>query len=154
MLTTRAKNKIIDDMNVGIDAIGAKLPGRFKSNNEMAAWKYYVASYLLKRATDKRNEAKQEAIEAGVIFDSDDPDQQRAPGTNEPVFMGEYVTIMLQVSKPRVILDQKALVAALIKRGVAKHIIGEALDAASHESKPGHQFTASLLTKEATENGK
>jgi hypothetical protein len=68
--------------------------------------------------------------------------------------MGELVTVMLQVSKPRVLLDQKALVTALLKRGVAKHVIGEALDAASSDSKPGHQFTASLLTKEASDNGK
>jgi len=141
-------------MNVSFDDIGKKLPIRSKSNSEAAAWEYYVASYLSKRAADRRKAALQLAQDAGVIFDSDDPDLQREPGTNEPVYMGELVTVMLQVSKPRVLLDQKALVNALLKRGVAKHVIGEAIDTASKDSKPGHQFTASLLTKEASDNGK
>jgi len=154
MLTQRARNKLHDDMNVSFDDIGKKLPIRSKSNSEAAAWEYYVASYLSKRAADRRKAALQLAQDAGVIFDSDDPDLQREPGTNEPVYMGELVTVMLQVSKPRVLLDQKALVNALLKRGVAKHVIGEAIDTASKDSKPGHQFTASLLTKEASDNGK
>jgi len=154
MLTQRARNKLIDEINVSFDDLGRKLPIRSKSNTEAAAWEYYMSSYLLKRATDRRNAAKKLAEDAGVIFDSDDEDKQRPPGTNETVYSGELVIINLTVSKPRVLLDQKELVKALINRGVAKHVIGEAIDKASRESKPGHQFTTSLITKEASENGK
>jgi len=154
MLTQRAKNKLIDEINGEFDIIGKKMPIRSKSNTEVAAWEYFVASYLAKRAEDRRNEAKALAEEAGVIFDSNDADKQRPPGTEEAVFMGELVTVMLKVSKPRVLLDQKILAKSLVELGVSKNVIGAAMERASRDSKPGHQFTASLLTKEAADNGK
>jgi len=154
MLTTRAKNILMDEVNVTFNDIGKKLPIRSKSNTEAAAWEYFIASHLYKRATDRRKEAVALAVDAGVFFDSDNAEMQREPGTQEIVYQGDLVSVTLSVAKPRVILDQKLLVDELVRRGVRKDVIAAAIDRASRDAKPGHQFTASLLTKEAADNGK
>lgn len=154
MLTQRAKNKIVDETNTAFDAVGRKMPYRSKLNREPAAWEYFVAALLKTRAEARLKQAKEAAIEAGVIFDDDIEELRREPGNYGNIYTGDNVQVSLIVVKPRVVLDQKLLVYELTKRGVKKEVIGAALAAASTETKPGHRFSASLIAKELDETGK
>jgi hypothetical protein len=145
-LTSKAKNRLIADVNNLFSLIGQKLPARSGNNQEPLAYEYFIASHLAKLAVGRRDAAKQAAIKAGVMPDVDDPANQREPGTDEFIFNGELVTIMLNVAKPRVQVDMKALSAALIAAKVKPEVVTAAIEAASKPTRAGHKFTAMLNT--------
>jgi len=150
MLTSRAKNTLIDKINTAFSAIGRTLPAKASDNREPCAYEYFIASHLYKIAEGRRKAAQKDAIAANVIFDTDDEANRRPGGTQETVYNGDLVTVMLSVSKPRVTVDVKALAAFLVDHKVKQSLIDEAIQHASKEAKAGHQFTAALVTGDAS----
>jgi hypothetical protein len=145
-LSSRAKNRLIADINEAFSTLGNKLPARSGNNHEPLAWEYFIASHLAKIAEGRRDEAMKKAVSAGIIPDVTDPKEQREPGTNEFVFDGEIVTILLTVAKPRVQYDMKVLSQHLLDAKVKPAVVNAAIEAASKQTRAGHRFTTMLRT--------
>jgi len=149
MLTARAKNLIVDKINMAFASIGKDMPkSKALKNNEQQAWEYFVSSHLYKLAGGRREEAKAQAVAAHVIPDTDDPANQRDGGTLETVFVGDIVSVTLAVSKPRVTYDIERLKTYLLNNKVDPKVVHGAMEHASKTAKAGHQFTAALITGE------
>ena len=145
-LTSKAKNRLIADINNLFSLIGTKLPARSGNNKEPVAYEYFIASHLAKLAEGRREAALKAAVAEGVIPDVTDPANQREPGTDEFIFNGELVTIMLNVAKPRTQVDMKALSSYLIEQKVKPAVVNAAIEAASKPTRAGHKFTSMLNT--------
>lgn len=146
MLTSKAKNALIDKLNTTFSGIGKQMPVKSDDNRESYAYEYFVASHLYKLAEGRRKKSQKDAISANIIPDTDEEENRRPPGTVETVYNGDLVTVMLSVSKPRTVVDVKALAAYLVDHKVRQSLIDEAIEHASKEAKAGHQFTAALVT--------
>src|SRR5206468_147218 len=100
-LTTRAKNTLVDKLNMcfaklGV-ANGTAMP-KSSSNTEPVAWELWCAHHVLTLANKRKEKAEQAAVKAGVI-----PDKERNPqpaGTKSVIYNGDVVSIALEVRQP------------------------------------------------------
>lgn len=152
-LTQRTRNRIIDAVNTAFNAIGtgeSRMPQTKKGDNTSPiAWEYFVAYFLNAQAGARLKAAKQAAIEVGIIFDHEA--SPREPGTNEPVFEGEHVTVWLQVKKGSKRVDAAKMATYLIAHGISEDVVDAATKYASSTSRPPHEFKPALV---AADTGK
>lgn len=147
-LTHRAKNKLIAEVNEAFSKIGKSLPARSGNNGDPIAWEYFIASHLQSLSTARRENAISSAIKADVLPDTDKKENQREPGTDEFVFQGDIVTILLNVAKPRIIYDMSRLEGYLVSNKVKLEVVQAAFKAAEKTTKAGHKFTAIINTSD------
>jgi hypothetical protein len=147
-LTSKAKAALVDSINVALSDIGNKAPTkppRSTDNTAKAAFEYWLSSHMLTMAKARHNAAKQAAIEAGIIFDSEQ--EQRPPGTSEQVYHGDQVAVWLTVKNGGISYDAKLMHKFLQDSGkVPAKLLGGALDASMKVGRPAHSFMASLIT--------
>ena len=147
-LTTNMRNRLMDNINVAVDAIGVaadtKMPKpKTKSNRGPIAWKYFIAWQVCARAKARLEEAKKEAIQSGVIFDHEK--HPRDPGTNEQVYADEFVAVWLTVRNPATRVNADKMAEYLIAKGVDAKLIADAYAEATSKSRPAHEFRVSLI---------
>ena len=144
MPTNKEIAKLKEDIKKGVAHVANKLPDSFKgvSNSEYIALELYFSKELLKQAEERNKLAIQSAIEAGVMFDH--KIEPRADGTNEIIYPGKHVSVLLTVKTGSVRMDKNAFISALIKRGVNTKIITAAETEATTRATGAHTFTPTL----------
>lgn len=144
-ITSRLRNKLIDDMNTRVSAIASKMIGepseRF-SNAAPVAWEYFVSVLVAKRADARRKEAEKEAIKAGIIFDKEK--HPELPGTNRIVYNDGLTVITLNVSSGSERVNVDEFIENLLEAGVKPSVIEECKEAATKEIRPAHRFSIDL----------
>ena len=152
-LSSRVKNKLMDNINMMFDDIGylsgTRMP-KSSRNNEPAAWKLFIAHHLVSRANKLKDQAEAEAIKDGVIFDKQK--NPRPEGTREVVYNGDIVKVLVEVRKASERVDVSLFVDALHLAGVKNEVIDRCLGQSTRTTRPAHVFTTILTTEEA--NGK
>ena len=111
------RSEIIDNIHTAFDAIGhtaSTMPTVPSTNNNgAAAFEYFAAHRLARRAEARKKRATTQAVEAGVIFDHTKTPLE--PGTNaHPVFLGDQVFISCTVANITDKVDWEAIVTDLV----------------------------------------
>lgn len=143
-LSSRVKNKIVDEINVAFKAtLDVKMP-RNTSNKAPYAWAYWLAWHVAAMANKRKETAEAEAVKAGVLIDKvNDP----RPETTRETIYNDDVSIMLEVrrSSPKVNIDR--FVDELVKAKVPRRIIDAARQEATTYTRAAHVFTPTLVTE-------
>ena len=123
-------------------AIGKLLP-KPKNGKDAIAYELYAASLVASLADKRREDAKKAAIDAGVL-----PDYASDPypvGTEEVVYSGALVAIMLKVVGQADRVNAGGLVADLTEAGVKPALLKRLLKKHTSTFNGAHIFTASLI---------
>jgi len=147
-MTSRIKNKLMSNINSVFGVIGTTTETRptriSKNNTALVAWEFFVASHLQTMAQARRKKARELAIEAGVLFDSDK--EPRDPGTNDTVYEDENMFITVTVKNPATRINTDILLEQLVGK-VSKQVLDDAVAKATFETKPAHEFKVTLRTE-------
>jgi hypothetical protein len=148
MLDAARANTKAAAINEAFASIGnagdTKMP-RSKRNDEPIAWAYHVAAHLARIAEAQKRKAIAAAVKAGVMFDPEK--QPMVEGTHALIYSGEVVQIEVEVTAARTHLDTDALFADLAKAGVKQTLIDRLVTKHTHNNRPPHKFTSSLMTE-------
>lgn len=146
-LSSRVKNRLVEEMHQLFDAIGSKVP-KSESNSASLVWEYVVAKDLESRAK-KRKEAAEDALkEAGCI--PDPKAQPRGVGKHGIIFSTDFAGIMLEVRSGREVVDADLILSYLRSRNVKQELLDQARDFATSTARPAHVFSPIWLTDVST----
>lgn len=151
-LSSRQKNKLVDNINVAFDSVGSSNGTRMpkcESNLAPVAYEYWLAQHLASRANKRKEQAEKRAIDAGVLFDKDK--HPREPGTRETIYACEIVSVNVEVRNPATRVDVSALLKFLAEKGVNQKLLDVALEQAQTRNKPAHVFTSALVVANGAE---
>ena len=146
-LTSKAKNKLIDNINVSFDNIGVLKPTTLPQGSNLDAFLYemFVADYLNSRAAKRRKDARTAAIKARLV-----PDLERnpmSPGTDADLASGEHVRVRLVVNGKGQKTDWQGVVEDLLyKHGVKPELVDRLITEHTKEERGQHIMTTSLIT--------
>ena len=144
-MTTARDAAIINHTIIArLSSVGDGLMPQSKHNRETLAWNYMVASKIEKFGRGMKDNAKKEAIKAGVLFDHETA--PLSPGTDMNVFRGDVVSINLTVKKPAQTFDYSAFRIAMSKAGLFTDAVEGIAAASFKESRPSHTYIAELLS--------
>lgn len=144
-LTTARSSAIADGMRELLRNIGTniRIP-KGKGNKCAIAWNLYRTYILQSYATAMYNDAKKDALKAGVLFDHEKNPME--PGTKARIYDDTIVCVDVEVRSPYEQIDAKKMAAFLSGRGVPQADLDAALKFASSMTKAPHVFRAGLIT--------
>src|SRR3954447_23492683 len=119
-LTTRTSIQLVDKINTCFTNIGvtngAKMP-RSGDNREPIAWEMWLGYHLARLAAKRKSNAEDAAVKAGLIFDKEA--HPRPSGTKEVLFVGDIISIQLEVRKAAKRVNADKLIAFLASKKVS-----------------------------------
>ncbi len=137
-----SKAEIIDSFNTQFKKIGEvmpQLPGA--DNRTPLLWDYFRHHHLCSYARATLDANKKQLVREGIIFDPEK--EQRSVG--EHVLHSGVLSVLLTVKKPGNRIDADKLVSFLAQKGVKQGLLTEAIEYATFQTRPAHEFKPLLM---------